>query len=197
MTTQEQHHQTQALPTFQSENSLIPVASFVSDDYFVILDEGESVYAGAVDLGIGRIPASTTFEADIVINKIENYYNPEALGNWRNVVSLIGDDEDGNLHMSQSERLAKQINANHGEFITDKIYFDAYLQEVSAGEEKYPGVTDAINERVKDGVLILNYVGHANEKHMAEENVLDISNVNTWSNSNNLPIFVTATCEFS
>ena len=26
---------------------------------------------------------------------------------------------------------------------------------------------------------------------------LDISDVNTWSNTNNLPIFVTATCEFS
>ena len=169
----------------------------MSDDYYVILDEGESVYNGAVDLGIGRIPASTSFEAEIVVSKIENYYNSEALGNWRNVVCLIGDDEDSNLHMSQSEKLAKQINASHGEFITDKIYFDAYLQEVTAGEEKYPGVTEAINNRVKDGVLILNYVGHANERYMADEHVLDISHVNAWSNSNNLPIFVTATCEFS
>ncbi len=185
------------IPTFQSENSLVPVASFVTDDYFVILDAGESVYNGAVDLGIGRIPSSTTFEAELVINKIENYYKPEALGNWRNIVSLIGDDEDGGLHMSDSEKLADMMNTNHGEFITDKIYFDAYLQQVNAGEEKYPDVTDAINNRVKEGVLILNYVGHANERYMADEHVLDISNVNAWSNTSNLPIFVTATCEFS
>ncbi len=185
------------IPTFQSENSLSPVSSFVTDDYFVILDSGESVYNGAMDLGIGRIPASTTFEADLVINKIENYYQPKSLGNWRNIVCFIGDDEDGNLHMSDSEKLANQVNASHGEFITEKIYLDAYLQQVTAGQEKYPDVTDAINERVKEGVLILNYVGHANERYMADEHVLDISNVNAWSNSNNLPIFVTATCEFS
>lgn len=185
------------IPTYQSENSLDPVASFVSDDYFVILDAGESVYNGAEDVGIGRIPCSTTYEAELVINKIENYYKPEALGNWRNIVCLIGDDEDGSLHMSDSEKLANQINLNHKEFITDKIYLDAYLQQVTAGEEKYPDVTDAINSRVKDGVLILNYVGHANERFMADEHVLDISNVNSWSNSGNLPIFVTATCEFS
>jgi len=185
------------IPTFQSENSLVPVASFVTDDYFVILDAGESVYNGAVDLGVGRIPCSTAYEAELVINKIENYYQPEALGNWRNIVCLIGDDEDGGLHMSDSEKLANQINISHKEFITDKIYFDSYLQEVNAGEEKYPDVTDAINSRVKDGVLILNYVGHANERYMADEHVLDISDVNAWSNTNNLPIFVTATCEFS
>lgn len=185
------------IPTFQSENSLVPVASFVTDDYFVILDAGESVYNGAVDLGIGRIPSSNTYEAELVVNKIENYNSPKALGNWRNIVCFIGDDGDGNLHMSDSEKLANQVNANHGEFITDKIYFDAYPKIVSAGEQKYPDVTDAVNNRVKDGVLILNYVGHANERFMADEKVLDISNVNSWSNTNNLPIFVTATCEFS
>ena len=185
------------VPTFQSDNSLVPVSSFVTDDYFVMLDAGESVYNGAIDLGIGRIPAQTTFEAETVINKIENYYKPEALGNWRNIVCFIADDEDGGLHMSDSEKLANQIKAAHSEFITDKIYFDSYLQQVNAGEEKYPDVTEAINKRVKEGVLILNYVGHANERFMADEHVLDISDVSIWSNTNNLPIFVTATCELS
>jgi hypothetical protein len=173
------------------------VASFVTDDYFVILEPGESVYDGTVDLGIGRIPATSSLEADLVVDKIEKYYSPEALGNWRNLVCFIGDDEDGGLHMSDSERLAEIVNSSHEEFITDKIYLDAYQQIVTAGEEKYPDVTSAINSKVNDGVLILNYVGHANERFMADENVLDISNVNSWSNSKTMPIFVTATCEFS
>ena len=187
------------IPTFQSDNSLNPVASFVTDDYFVMLDAGESVYNGAVDLGIGRIPASTVFEAELVLSKIQNYYSPEALGDWRNVVCFIGDDQDKNqpFHMTDSEKLADKINANHPEFITDKIYLDAYQQITGPGGESYPDVTEAINERVKDGVLILNYVGHANERFMADEKVLDVSNINSWSNANTLPIFVTATCEFS
>jgi hypothetical protein len=185
------------VPTFQSDNSLVPVSSFVTDDYFVMLDAGESVYNGAIDLGIGRIPSQTTFEAETVINKIENYYKPEALGNWRNIVCFISDDEDGGLHMADTEKLDKLIKDAHSEFVTDKIYFDSYLQQVNAGVERYPDVTSAINNRVKEGVLILNYVGHANESYMADERVLDISDVGTWSNTYNLPIFVTATCEFS
>ncbi len=185
------------IPTYQSENSLNPVASFVTDDYFAILDEDENVYDGSVDLGIGRIPASTKYQADLVVKKIEDYYSAAALGDWRNVICFIGDDGDSNLHMSDSERLANLVNGNHKELITDKIYFDAYEKETSTAGGSYPAVTDAINKRVKKGVLLMNYVGHANERYLADEHVLDVSNINSWSNSSMLPIFVTATCEFS
>ncbi|MDB4583574.1 type IX secretion system sortase PorU, partial [Draconibacterium sp.] len=185
------------IPTFQSDNSLSPTSSFVTDDYFVMMDADESVYDGAIDLGIGRIPATTNFEAELVIGKIRNYYSSKTFGDWKNVVCFIADDEDGNLHMRDSEKLADHVNENYREFITDKIYFDSYKQEVTPAGERYPEVTEAINNRVKDGVLVLNYVGHANNRFMADERVLDISDVNTWSNADNLPIFVTATCEFS
>ncbi len=187
------------IPTYQSENSLSPVGSFVTDDYFVILDANESVYDGSVDLGIGRIPATTTFTAQLVVDKVKRYYSSAAMGSWRNVVCFIGDDQnDGQtMHMLDSEKLANHVNEEHPEFITDKIYLDAYVQETTPAGERYPDVTAAINKRVKDGVLVLNYVGHANERFLADERVLDISNINSWSNTNYMPIFVTATCEFS
>lgn len=185
------------IPTFQSENSLSGVDSFVSDDYFVILDDGENVFSGAIDLGIGRIPVSTVFQAELSVKKVRDYHGQQALGNWRNVVCFIADDKDGNLHMADSERLANQINGSHGEFITNKIYFDAYQQISGPGGQMYPEVTDAINEQVKDGVLILNYIGHANDRFLADEKVLEINHINAWSNAQKLLIFMTATCEFS
>ncbi|MDX1286196.1 MAG: type IX secretion system sortase PorU, partial [Draconibacterium sp.] len=185
------------IPTFQSDNSLVPTSSFVTDDYFVMLDAGESVYNGAIDLGIGRIPSSTVYEAEIVVNKVHRYYAPESLGDWRNTLCFIGDDGDNGLHMRQSEELADIVNKNNKEFITDKIFFDAFVEEVTSAGERYPDVNAAINERVKDGVLVLNYVGHANDRFLAHEHVLDVSDINSWSNSDILPIFVTATCEFS
>jgi hypothetical protein len=185
------------IPTFQSENSLSPISSFVTDDYFVMLDDGESVYSGAIDLGIGRIPASTAYEAQLVVDKVLRYYEPEALGEWRNRICFIGDDEDSGIHMQQSEVLADTINKNYKEFITDKIYLDAYVEEVTTAGETYPDVTEAINDAVNDGVLVLNYTGHANELYLAEEQITDVSDINSWSNTNLLPIFVTATCEFS
>lgn len=185
------------IPTFQSNNSVDPVSSFVTDDYFVLLDAGESVYSGAIDLGIGRIPASTIFQAEVAIKKIKDYHDQKAFGDWRNIVSFIADDEDGNLHMSDSEKLSAIINENHSEFVTNKIYFDAYQQITGPGGESYPEVTEAINQRVKEGALILNYVGHANDRWLADEKVLDVSHINSWSNTSKLLIFVTATCEFS
>ncbi len=185
------------IPTFQSDNSLSGVDSFVSDDYFVILDDGENVYSGAIDLGIGRIPVSTVFQAELSVGKVRDYHGQQALGNWRNVVCFIADDKDGNLHMADSERLANQVNDSHGEFVTNKIYFDAYQQISGPGGQRYPEVTDAINEQVKDGVLILNYVGHANDRFLADERVLEINHINAWTNAQKLLIFMTATCEFS
>ncbi|WP_340111303.1 type IX secretion system sortase PorU [Maribellus mangrovi] len=185
------------IPTYQSDNSLTATSSFVTDDYFVILDAGENVYSGAIDLGIGRIPASTNYEAQLVVDKVKRYYTPETLGSWRNRISFIGDDEDSGLHMRQAEELSDSVNENYGGFITDKIYFDAFVEESTPSGDRYPGVKAAINERVEDGVLILNYTGHANERFLAHERVLDVSDINSWTNKNKLPIFVTATCEFS
>jgi len=185
------------IPTFQSENSLSPTESFVTDDFFVFLDENEGGSQGIVDLGIGRIPANTLDDAKSVIAKIKNYYQQESFGNWRNVVTFIGDDGDYNTHMSQAENLANSVNKTYPAFFADKIYFDAYNQLSTSGGEKYPDVTAAINSRVKQGTLVMNYTGHANEKSLADEGVLDIGIINSWSNYNRLPIFVTATCEFS
>jgi len=185
------------IPTFQSENSLSPVESFVTDDFFVMLDENEGGYSGIIDLGIGRIPSRTQDEAENVLDKIKNYRLQETLGNWRNVVTFIGDDEDNSTHMWQAEQLSNLLNTSYPAFYTDKIYFDAYRQISSSGGEKYPDVTAAVNSRVKQGTLVMNYTGHANAKNLADENVLDVGVINSWSNSRRLPIFVTATCEFS
>jgi len=185
------------LPTFQSDNSLSPTESFVTDDFFVFLDQDEGGSTGIVDLGIGRIPAGTNDVAESVIAKIKNYYQTKSMGNWRNVVTFIADDEDINTHMNQAESLATSVNKTYPAFFTDKIYLDAYKQISTSGGQAYPDVTAAINNRVKQGTLVMNYTGHANEKYLADEKVLDIPEINKWSNTNKLPIFVTATCEFS
>ncbi len=185
------------LPTFQSDNSLLPTESFVTDDFFVFLDENEGGASGTVDLGIGRIPARTLDEAETVVDKIKKYRQQKSMGNWRNMVTFIADDENDNIHMEQAEDLADFVNKTHPAFYTNKIYFDAYKQISTSGGEKYPEVNEAINGIVKQGTLILNYTGHANEKFLADEQVLNISGINSWTNYYRLPVFVTATCEFS
>lgn len=190
------------LPTFQSDNSLSETESFVTDDFYVFMDENEGGYYGTVDLGIGRIPARTIEEAEIVLDKIKTYQTMESMGNWRNVVTFIADDgniADGytTIHTDQAESLARFVNKNYPSFFTDRIYLDTYKRVMTAGGEKYPDVNAAINSRVKRGTLIMNYTGHGNAKGLADESVINVSSINSWDNYNRLALVVTATCSFS
>jgi hypothetical protein len=190
------------IPTYQSDNSLSITKSYVTDDFYAFLDDNEGGSAGIIDLGIGRIPANTLKDAQNVVDKVKDYRKQEAMGNWRNTVTFIADDgnvADGftNVHMGDAEGLANFVNKNYPSYFTDKIYFDTYQRILSAGGEKYPEVTEAIKSRVKRGTLIMNYTGHANERNLADEAVLDIGIIDAFTNYNRLPIFVTATCEYS
>jgi len=186
------------IPTYQSANSLHPVVSYVSDDYFGLLDdnEGEGTIDN-VDIGIGRIPVRTASEATTAIDKVFHYYSSNAMGSWRNFVCFVGDDEDSNIHIDDADGIAIMVDTTYDDYDVDKIYFDAYKQESTPGGQRYPKATEAINRRVEKGALIINYTGHGGELGWAHERCLENTDINSWQNINNLPLFVTATCEFS
>jgi hypothetical protein len=173
------------------------VSSFVSDDYYGLLDENEGETTGLLDLGIGRIPSNTVAEASLVVSKIKEYLSASSFGGWHNQLCFIGDDGDGNLHMNQSDQLAQFVEENYPRYNIDKIYFDAYPLVTTSQGARYPGVTEAINNRANQGTLIMNYVGHANARWLAHEKVLMVNDIQLWRNFDRLSLFVTATCEFS
>lgn len=198
--------------TYQSENSFLPVGSYVSDDYFGLLDNSEGESSNdKVDIGVGRIPVGTAQEAQDIIKKLKNYMSSDfasevthcsgvgegGFGEWRNRLVFVGDDEDGGLHMSQSNQLAAMIEESNPEFNITKIYLDAFQQVSSPGGNRYPEVSDLIKSNVQRGALLVNYVGHGGEVGWAEERILDVSTIRNWNNFNSLPLFVTATCEFT
>lgn len=184
------------IPSYESENSLNAVNTFVTDDFYGLLDPDEGAQKGSVDIGIGRIPCVSPAEATIAVDKIIHYHDAQTLGDWRNNIAFIGDDEDNNIHVNDSETLASLVNRRNPEFRTSKIYLDAYPQILNP-EERYPDVTEAIRRSVQTGDLIVNYIGHASEDGLAHEKVLTIRDIDAWTNKDRLPLFVTATCEFS
>ena len=185
------------LLTYQSDNSLSPTRSYVSDDFFGLLDTDESMYSGMLDIGIGRLPVSTVQEASDLVNKIISYSDVDKQGEWRNQICFIGDDEDSNIHMRQAEELATYVKENYPAYNINKIYLDAYPQEDLATGPRYPDVTRAINDQMNRGALIINYTGHGGPGGLAHEKILTTNDINSWSNRNMLPLFMTATCEFS
>lgn len=186
--------------TYQSVNSLSPTSSFVTDDFFGLLDPTDNVEksnSGLVDIGIGRLPVRSSVEAQQMVEKIKSYLNVENKGNWVNSICFVGDDEDNNIHMRDADRLAEFVDTTYPHFFINKLYLDAFPQQYSAVYESYPEVNRLINDEVNNGILIFNYTGHGGETGLAHERVLSIDDINSWVNRDKLAIFMTATCEFS
>ncbi len=185
------------IPTYQSRNSNVATASFTSDDFYGLLEDGEGESEGTEDIGIGRLPVSDTIQAGVMISKINKYLDPDYQGDWKNIVCISADDEDGNTHMSDAEGLAALLRDSVPFINVEKIYLDAYKQVTSANGQSYPDVSKAISDRINSGCLIFNYVGHGNENGLAHERVVKPEDIVSWNNDGKLPLFITATCEFS
>lgn len=191
---------------FQSLNSFHLANSYVTDDFFGMLDDDEGDFTNVngagdkLDIAVGRMPVKSIAEATNAINKTLNYYSKDAIGKWRNQISLIADDVDkySELTLEQSiESIADNIKNNKPVYNIKKIYSDAFVQEISAGGARYPQANVEINNAVERGSLILDYFGHGGENGWGSERQLDINEINNWYNPNTLPLFITITCEFS
>jgi len=206
------------IPTYQTAESLDPRKCYVSDDYFGLLDPNEGEAPGdLMDIGVGRLPVHDLQQATEVVNKILNYDRLQLLssngGNctstgdggsvdWRTHVLFTSDDQEGDqyegtVHMSQSDQLARRVESEHPRLNVDKIYLDAYQQVTTPGGERYPQAIQELDDKVQKGALLVNYVGHGGEVGWAHERFLDIGTITSWTNLDRLPLFVTATCEFT
>ncbi len=211
---------TALIPTYETSNSSSFINSFVTDDYFGLMDnnEGDLLDTGPdlVDIGVGRFPVKNKEEAIAVTNKVEHYYkrnfsfnvnaiesscttaeNDYPQGDWRNWVCFIGDDQDNNEHLNQANALANKVYNSDKNYNVDKIFLDAYVQYSTPGGDRYPDAVNDLNKRIEKGALIVNYTGHGGELGLAEERIVEVSQILEWTNKNNLPLMVTATCEFS
>lgn len=201
------------VPTYESYESYNPYVSFVSDDFFGMLDpnEGGDIDNSAqkLDVAIGRIPVETAQEAWGVVNKIKNYKYPSTSGpqctqvntnnSWRNMLTFIADDYDdgGTIFTTYSDRLSNRTFNRYPSYNLDKIYLDAYKQISTAAGARYPDVNTAILNRINSGTLIVNWVGHGGETNWAHERIFNMADIVQLKNIERLPLFITATCEFS
>lgn len=189
------------IPTYQSESSLNASSSYTSDDFFGLLEneEGGTTFMESftVDIGVGRLPVKTPYEAKVLYKKVKNYNISRNMADWRNNILFIGDDEDGNIHMSQANSLADWVSTNYPQFAVKKVLLDAYKQVSTSTGARYPDVSRIVNDNIQKGTLIVNYTGHGGERGITAEQILMREDLTKQTNFNNLPLFVTATCSFS
>jgi hypothetical protein len=181
---------------------LHPVSSYSSDDYFGFMGDNEGEWPEnqsdnyLIDLGVGRLPVKSAYEAKTVIDKLIRYSTDQTQrGDWQTKVMLIADDGDYNLHQADADKLARQIERQSPTYEPERLFLDSYPQQVTALGPKAPIVEQLISKAVQDGRLIINYNGHGGEAVLAEEQIVTGADIQNWTNRR-YPFFVTATCQF-
>lgn len=191
---------THFVPTYESRESGHPVLSFSSDDYFGFLkkEDGEWMedYSGnhTLDIGIGRLPVKTIAEAEAVVNKLTRYNTKRSRGKWRQKIAFVADDGDGNLHQQDADHLSKIVAKTYPTYDLRKVFVDAFPQ--TGTPVRAPEVSQAIDRHVNEGVLMMNYTGHGGSSIWADEQIVTLQNLFNWRNLDNMPLIITATCEF-
>lgn len=205
------------VPTYQVLNSEYDLSAMVTDDYFGMLDDNESISSSdMLDIGVGRLLVSDLNTAKQQVDKIEHYLKNgsnlfsnvvgqctsnsenEVFGDWRNKYVIIADDEESGYFINQdAEPNSIYVKENFPEMNCDKLYLDAFKQISNAGGQRYPDVENLITKRVESGALVVNYIGHGGESGAAEERIITIPQIQSWLNIDKLNLFVSATCEFT
>ena len=190
------------VPVYLADESFNLAYSYVTDDFFAMLEENEGSMSPShsLDVATGRIPVSTQNQASEVVDKILRDYNLDSYGDWRNTITLVADDIDEDVDIniqSGVEIIADDIKDNKPVFNVNKIYADSYVQQNSSGGEQYPRVKAAITSAIESGTLVFDYFGHGGENGFAQERFLDVPQIKSFQNENTLPLFISVTCSFS
>ena len=168
------------------EKNYIPVyGNPNSDGYFANFNEGSFFYYDMVS--VGRIPAYTASEAQIMVNKIITYEN-EAPDSWLKTFTFITGGSTYPEQQSYQQRSNFESNLYvknppvSGE--TVKIY-----RSDTSGSVTF-NYADSIKNTFNRGTLFVNFRGHAGS-HDWE---VGMSDPNVLSNGNKLPIVLSLTC---
>lgn len=191
------------VPTYHTLSSVDTFNSFMSDDFFGMMDadEGTMSSAHSLDIAVGRILVDDPAQAQRIVSKITSYDNEEAFGSWRNNFVVISDDVDIGWEYRALEvtldSIADRVSAEKPFINVKKIHTDAFQQETSAGGNRYPEAREAIENAIEVGALVVNYFGHGGEDGLAKEFIYTKETAQELRNEDRLPCFVTVTCEFS
>ncbi|WP_372755401.1 type IX secretion system sortase PorU [Mariniflexile sp.] len=193
---------TNMVPSWHSYSSFNLTSSFVSDDFYGMMDANEGTMTGSdkLDIAVGRVLADTPLRAKEFVDKVELYYSKESFGSWRNNFVVVSDDVDQDW-----EGILQETTDNIGNLVTEnkpfmnvvKIHTDSFKQETSAGGNRYPQVTTEMVNAINNGALVVNYFGHGGEDGLAQERIFIKTDIDDLRNYYKYNCFVSVTCEFT
>lgn len=194
---------TNIVPIFHALNSNNLLSSTMTDDFYAMMDDNEGLMltsASKMDLAVGRMLVTDLKQAREMVDKVIDYHDIKSYGRWRNNFTLISDDVDESWEgviQQELDNLGNSIAQEKPSVNVIKIHTDAYIQEASAGGQRYPKAKSDVLDAFDYGSLVFNYFGHGGEEVLAKERIFEKSDAQNLTNRYKYPLFVTVTCEFT
>lgn len=188
---------------YESENSFSATKSYVSDEFFCLLDDEEMIfdnallstgYQGKGDVAVGRFPVRSPEQARIMVDKVEAHLKNLNAGAWQNTIVFMGDDGNNNIHMQDADAVADVAERLCPAYDVKRVMWDSYQRTATATGFGYPDVTNIIRKYMKSGALMMNYSGHGAPYTISHEQVIGLDDFENISSAC-LPLWFTASCD--
>ncbi len=187
------------VPIWESPTGESQTSSYATDDYIGMLADCSTFEIGKqkIQVAVGRMPFMSTTEATYLTDKYINYVERPATGSWRNRLMFVADDQNQGDHLIQSEDMISSYTATEAgrKFRIERLYLDTFTLEQSSRGPTYPEAKEKMLRLWNDGVMMINYIGHASTVSWTHEDLLNWSDISSFSNRN-FPFLYAATCEF-
>ena len=189
------------IPIWQSPTGFSHTTSYSTDDYIGMTEDTPdgrfSISEAKICVGVGRMPVTSATQAREMVAKIIDYVTNPTVGNWRNRIMLIADDQDAAAHFTQMESLHSRLTATERgrRFDIERLYLDNFDQTPGPTGITFPAAKEKMLRNYNDGVLVTGYIGHASTVGWTHENLFNWQDINSLANPN--PFFLyAATCDF-
>lgn len=188
------------IPQWQSPDGFSQNTSYGTDDFMGMLEDCVSHFdigSAKINVAVARMPVKSVAEATRAVDKLIRYVKEPETGSWRNNVMLIADDQDHGEHLDQAESVYGLLRSSgNGEhFVYERLYLDSYPLEYAGTGPQYTQAKQRFLNKLDEGVMWIDYIGHASPRGWTHENLFNWTDMTTLSNRR-LPFFYTATCEF-
>jgi hypothetical protein len=138
-----------------------PNGLYAADNRFGDVDED-----GWPEISVGRIPAVSAAELDAYIDKLEGF-EASGMSLWSDSVLMVADDDPW----------ARSTFDRHSESMAASVPASSSLQRIYLGSTSAAAARVEILARVSEGTVLVNYVGHGGLDRIADESLLQTSDV--------------------
>lgn len=175
--------------------------SFSTDDFIAMLEDTKGsnmqLYTEKMSIAVGRLPFRSASHAATLTDKLIDYMENPKLGQWRNRIVMVADNGDTFSHFDQTMNSYNTLVSNGAaNFDIEKIMLSREEPAITSKGNEYPNSKARFLHCLDQGTSLVWYIGHANTREWTHENFYNYSDICGMDNRY-LPIFYTATCDFT